>query len=749
MTRRLFSLFLAFALLCTLLPQVALPASAATYSGSCGDNLTWSLNTETGLLTIVGSGEMANYTNQNRAPWYDYCESITAVSLPNGLTSIGAGAFWECSSLTDVTIPAGVTSIGMLSFYGCYRLAAVTVVGSGLTSIGAGAFWECSSLTDVTIPDSVTSIGEQAFDGCSSLTDVTIPAGVTSIGDCTFSGCRSLTGVTIPAGVTSIGEYAFNGCRSLTGVTIPAGVTSIGEDAFFGCSSLTGVTVPAGVTSIGSGAFSCCTSLTAINVASANSNYIGVDGVLFNKARTELIQYPAGKTESSYQIPASVTSIGDYAFRNCGSLTGVTIPTGVTSIGDGAFRDCYCLSGVVIPDSVTGIGNYAFFNCGPLTSVIIPGSVTSIGEHAFEYCYNLTSVTIDEGVTSIGDYAFCECTALTDVTIPASVTGIGNKAFGYYYGDGWQKVAGFTICGYIGSAAETYATENEFAFVALEEEPDVVSGTCGAEGDGSNLTWSLAFNTGLLTITGSGAMGDYQPDTSPWYEYSKAITAVSLPAGLTNIGMCAFYDCGALESVTIPDSVTSIGESAFLDCSALTSVTIPASVTGIGNKAFGYYYGDGWQKVAGFTIYGYIGTAAETYATANGFQFVSLSAPVITAQPRDYTGPAGTKATFTVAATGSNLTYQWYSKTPNGVWTKSNFAGNTTATLTVSVTAARNGYQYRCVVSNEAGAVTSNAAMLHVVTPLTITTQPQDYTGPAGTKATFTVKATGENLTFL
>ena len=174
------------------------------------------------------------------------------------------------------------------------------------------------------------------------------------------------------------------------------------------------------------------------------------------------------------------------------------------------------------------------------------------------------------------------------------------------------------------------------------------------------------------------------------------------------------------------------------------------SVTSISSRAFGYDYNSG-EKVADFTICGVLGSAANNYATENVFEFVSLampSKPTITTQPQDYTGPAGTKAKFTVKATGDNLTYQWYSKTPNGAWTKSNFAGNTTATLTVLISAARNGYQYRCEITNGVSTVTSNAATLHVAASLAITTQPQDYTGPAGTKATFTVKASGENLTY-
>ncbi len=189
MKKRLFSLILALALLCTLLPQAALTASAETYSGICGaegDNLTWSLDTETGLLTITGSGKMADYEYPgNRAPWYDYRQSITAVSLPEGLTSIGDWAFAFCSALTAVTIPDSVTNIGNYAFYGC------------------------SSLTGVTIPDSVTSIGGYAFRGCSTLTAVTIPDSVTSIGNYAFYGCSALTSVTLPASVIIISSYAF------------------------------------------------------------------------------------------------------------------------------------------------------------------------------------------------------------------------------------------------------------------------------------------------------------------------------------------------------------------------------------------------------------------------------------------------------------------------------------------------------------------------------------------------------------
>jgi hypothetical protein len=153
------------------------------------------------------------------------------------------GAFNSCSSLTSITIPDSVTSIGDYAFESCSSLTSITIPDS-VTSIGDGAFRHCSSLTSITIPDSVTSIGEDAFYDCTSLSSITIPDGVTSIGSNAFSYCSSLTSITIPNSVVSIGGDAFYSCSSLTSITIPDSVTSIGEDAFSSCTSLASITIP-------------------------------------------------------------------------------------------------------------------------------------------------------------------------------------------------------------------------------------------------------------------------------------------------------------------------------------------------------------------------------------------------------------------------------------------------------------------------------------------------------------------------
>ena len=353
---------------------------------------------------------------------------LTSVTIPNSVTSIGDRAFSGCSGLTSVTIPNSVTSIGSGAFGNCSSLTSMNVANDNKNySSKDGVLFNkqqtmliqcpCGKQGAYIIPNSVTGIGEMAFADCSSLTSVTIPNSVTDIGRWAFIGCRSLISVTIPNSVTSIGISAFFDCSSLTYIEIPNSVTSIGGGAFWGCSSLVSVAIGSSVTSIGGGAFYDCSSLTTINVSNDNSNYSSIDGVLFNKQKTTLIQCPCGK-QGAYIIPNSVTGFGDRAFSGCSSLTSVTIPNSVTSIGESAFSGCSNLTSVTISIRVISIKDYAFTDCSSLTSIVIPNSVTSIGDYAFSGCSNLTSVTIPNSVTSIGYWAFDECDNLTGIFVP-------------------------------------------------------------------------------------------------------------------------------------------------------------------------------------------------------------------------------------------------------------------------------------------------------------------------------------------
>ena len=245
---------------------------------------------------------------------------------------------------------------------------------------------------------------------------------VVAIADFAFSDCPNLTSIVIPDTVTSIGKLAFYNCTGLTSVTLSKNLTTIGENAFADCTSLTSINLPASVTDIGRWAL---LGLAYIEVDSNNQSYQDIDGNLYTKDGTTILQYATGKADTQFVIPASVTSIGNAAFYECPNLTSITIPNSVTSIGENAFA-----------------------HCSNLTSITIPNSVTTIGERAFYGCLSLTNITIPDSVTSIEDYTFCNCTGLKEVTIPNSVTSIGKSAFFatyvqnvYYYGTREQWAA--------------------------------------------------------------------------------------------------------------------------------------------------------------------------------------------------------------------------------------------------------------------------------------------------------------------
>ena len=253
-------------------------------------------------------------------------------------------------------------------------------------------------------------------------------------------------------------------------------------------------------------------------------------------------------TATYNSITYSVTSIGNYAFRGCSSLTSITIPEVVTSIGSSAFEGCTSLDTITLSEKsqLKSIGNYAFEGCSSLTSITIPEGVTSIGNYAFEGCSSLTSITIPEGVTSIGYNAFKGCSSLTSITIPEGVTSIGYSAF-----YGCSNLTSITI-------------------------PEGVTSIGQSTFSGCSSLTSITIPEGVTSI------GDYA-----FYNCSN-LTSITIPEGVTSIGSSAFYNCSNLTSIIIPESVTSIGSSAFEDCSSLTSITIPEGVTSIGEYSFAW-----------------------------------------------------------------------------------------------------------------------------------------------------------------
>lgn len=252
----------------------------------------------------------------------------------------------------------------------------------------------CITVTRFTGKDTTLSVPD-TIDG--------IP--VTTIGARAFIQNTNLTSVTLTFTVTSIGEAAFAGCTKLTNVVIPASVTNIGLLCFYGCSRLSEISIPRHVRNIGGQAFGVCQRLVSIMVDESNSTYSSSEGVLFDKSRRILIQYPSGK-RGHYSVPGNIKTIERAAFNACANLTSVTIPNIVTNISDDAFRGCYSLTNVTLPNGNLTIGNRAFKWCLSLREVRIPSNTVSIGDRAFSGCTNLLDVFFQASVPQLGEKVF-------------------------------------------------------------------------------------------------------------------------------------------------------------------------------------------------------------------------------------------------------------------------------------------------------------------------------------------------------
>jgi len=340
------------------------------------------------LLVVVALPVKAqfNYTTADGAI------TITGYSGPGGKVGIP-------SAINGVPVVA----IGAQSFYGQTSLSSLTI-SNGIGSIGSYAFFGCANLTNVDFPNSLTNLGDQVFASCTGLTSVSLPGSVTNLGDVPFYLCSglkvinvaptnpaysSVTGVlfdktqskllegpgkiagnyVVPGSVTEIGDNAFWECTGLTGITIPNNVIVIEGGAVGYCGGLTNLNIPASATNIGVWAFYGCSNLTAINVNTNNPVFSSVNGILFDRNRATLIQFPAGSATNSYTIPNSVTQLAQSAFSYCANLTNVTIPASVNDIEERAFEYCSSLAAIVVPDTVTNLGDQAFYCSEPHLAV--------------------------------------------------------------------------------------------------------------------------------------------------------------------------------------------------------------------------------------------------------------------------------------------------------------------------------------------------------------------------------------------
>lgn len=432
-------------------------------------------------------------------------------TIPNGVLAIAPGAFIECDDLTEVYIPNTVTLVGECAFYN---------LGNSLTKVtfgGPGLYGD-------------VIVDKYAFRGCTSLQEVVLESGsqVNTLNEGAFYGCSSLESFYIPPSMTKIGYEAFRGCSGLTTVSFAEnGKTLVfGEAAFMECTSLTTVNLPANVSEI-PGIFIGCTSLQEVNVAEDSKYFTSIDGVVFNKAVTEVLYFPQGKT-GTYTLPDTVTSIASGVFAGVTELDMLQIPNVISKIGDRAFMNSNFkieFVGEVFAEELV-IGESAFEGAKNLGDLTLPAHTTIISDNAFANA-KFGTLTLNEGIVSLGNYAFYNINSTKKLEIPTSVKTIGEYCFAF---------------------------DNRGANVKLP-----------------------ASDSQLESI------GKYA-----FYKNSK-ITDIVIPAGVVIIDDYAFYGAKNLDEVTFAEgsSLKTIGAHAFdISGGKLETITIPKSVTSIGAYAF-------------------------------------------------------------------------------------------------------------------------------------------------------------------
>lgn len=544
MKKRLLSILLVLLMALTLLPLGAL----ADENSKCGESLTWNLD-EIGILTISGTGDMYDYSEEP-APWSEYSDIITSITIDYGVTSIGTSAFTGCSNVQQINIPDSVEHIDPYAFSFCKGLHTVKLPAS-LTLISEDLFAECANLKNIDIPGSVTEIGANAFLRCTAFSLTELPDGIKSIGAAAFANCGRIESLTLPETLESIGNAAFNGTAidkaSFDGT--PERWTTIGGDGcgiaqdkidFLGhicdfsgweydtqkhwqqCTC--GKTQNEGEHT-GDGD-TCTVCDAALSEALGSGSIDG--GLSWSLSRSGALTISGSGKMSDF---SSVANAAPWD-KQKDKIQSAVIESGVQNISGGAFSGCTALEKVSVSDTVAQIDLNAFDGCTALAEFEVAadnkafssdgGVLFSAGKELLRCPVGKSAdCTVPSGTVAIAGGAFKDCAKLESLVIPDSVTAIGNSAF-----------------------------ENCAALKRITLPKSI---------------------TKLEALTFSGC---------------AALAEITLPDGLKALGEKVFSGCAALKSVRIPAEVTVIPAEAFSGCSSLESITIPKSVSHINERAF-------------------------------------------------------------------------------------------------------------------------------------------------------------------
>ena len=538
--------------------------------------------------------------------------SVSSITLPNSLQRIAGGAFYS-SGLMNIEIPASVESLGYDAFGNCHYLSSVTFEsGSQLTEIPAGTFYNCNSLTAIQIPIGVESIGESAFYNCNSLTDVEIPNSVTGIEYGAFYNCSSLTEIVIPASVENIVSFSFAYCSSLTTINVEryennsavaTSVTKLEKNAFYSCGGLTDIFVPSDGVSAYQDPKSGWASYAPIIQAAPFTETPDLEYDLSDCQTYYLVSKGTADTNGRIYIPAMhnnlpVKAIAANGFKNCYNLTDVVFEGGsqLISVGNYAFRNCKNLIGITLPTSVTGIGKYAFQSCEKLLRIALPESVESIGNYAFKGCGNLSAIYIGRAwtlgsfppVTELGNKVFSGCGKLETIYVPDA-----DSVEAYKNAENWSFYASkisqhFTPTdGLYYSLSYTYGyTNGSFSYSYYYT---VSKGSTSAH----NVIYIPATYNGYpVKAIGGNGFSNCTNITEVIFENNSAIETISnyafsgcsnlsrirIPESVLNIGNYVFQNCSSLEVVYVEreaSPVTTLGANVFLACTNLARIYVP------------------------------------------------------------------------------------------------------------------------------------------------------------------------------
>lgn len=543
MKKRLLSILLVLLTALTLLPLGAL----ADDNNKCGENLTWKF--ADGILTISGTGEMYDYSEDYLAPWSEHCVEITNVTISDGVTSIGSYAFCYCS-VKSITLPFGLKHIGASAFFYCPNIQQINIPDS-VEYIDPYAFSFCKGLHTVQLPSSLTLISEELFAECDNLKNLSIPDTVTEIGANAFLRCTAFILEKLPAGIKSIGDAAFANCGNIKSLALPGTLESIGEAAFNGTAidkaNFDGT--PERWTAIGGDA--CCIAQDKIDFLEHTCDFSGWE----YDEHKHWQSCSCGKTQNEGEH----TGDGDTC-TVCGAALSEALGSG--SI-DGGLSWSLSRSGAL---TISGSGKMSDFssvaNAAPwdaqkdkIQSAVIESGVQSISGGAFSGCTALEKVSISDTVAQIDLNAFDGCTALAEFEVAAD-----NKAFSSDGGVLFSADKKLLRCP-VGKAADCTVPSGTVAIAG------------GAFKDCSKLE-SLVIPDSVTAIGKSA------------FENCAALKRITLPKSITKLESLTFSGCAALAEITLPDSIKTLGEKVFSGCAALKSVKIPAEVTVIPTEAF-------------------------------------------------------------------------------------------------------------------------------------------------------------------